>query len=88
MSGQAVAAQIIRACVHGIMYGEKERSADDFCNILSKLADELERADQTQPGFVRAGIAVEMPGTHGGFTMAVFEGRDVPVGTNIYIRRD
>lgn len=88
MNAPLIAAQTIRACVLGLAYAEDRT---EYIRILSRLADELESRDQSAPAapeFKRMGIATEMPGTNGGFTMAVFEGKDVPVGTNVYVKEE
>jgi hypothetical protein len=88
MNTPFLVAQIIRAATMGIRAAERENfSPAQYLEILDRLADDLTAPPYGNgEHFNRAGIAVEMPGTHGGFTMAVFEGHQVPVGTPVYVR--
>lgn len=42
MSKNHLRAQVIRAAVSGLMHGEKGKDTNDYCEVLTKLADELE----------------------------------------------
>jgi len=51
--------------------------------MSSRIKAILARAQGPGPGEA-VGEAGEMPGSNGGFTMAVFKASDVPVGTKLY----
>ena len=36
--------------------------------------------------FKSVGKAESMPGTNGGFTMGVFKGNEIPVGTELFVK--
>lgn len=42
--------------------------------------------EATPPQYVSVGFAGPLPGTDGGFTMVCFVGRDVPVGTEVFVQ--
>lgn len=47
---------------------------------------ELEEVLSALSEYKEVGKAVGMPGTGDGFTMAVFEGKNVPVGTAVFVK--
>lgn len=51
---------------------------------ISRLIEALARRIAAEREAVPVGITGEMPGSNGGFSMAVFKADDVPIGAKLY----